>query len=100
MIAARPDAWIIGIGTPNGQRGFFYETWATDNDWRKIKVRADQCSRISAETLAEQRRIHGPVKFSQEFECEFLSEGGWLICPSLIAECSQPGKYENVFGKL
>jgi len=63
---------LILLSTPFGKRGFFYREWTEGNDaWQRYTVRAEQCPRIPAAFLAEERRKLGPF-FAQEHECQFL----------------------------
>jgi hypothetical protein len=62
---------IFAIGTPHGKRGWFYHTWTGSEEFRKIKITADQCPRITKEFLREERKALGQYWFEQEYECEF-----------------------------
>ena len=51
---------LIAQTTPAGKRGWFYEQWHSGNDsWRRFRVPATDCPRISKEFLAEQLRELG-----------------------------------------
>lgn len=74
--AARPMLAVSGgrllaLSTPYGQRGWFHHAWHGPEPWRRIKITAEQCPRISAEFLAEERRTMSPVAFASEYECCF-----------------------------
>jgi hypothetical protein len=61
------------MSMPCGKRGFFYDTWAKGGpEWKKVRVPATECSRISAEFLNEQRPSMGEYWFRQEYLCEFV----------------------------
>ena len=63
---------LVLLSTPFGKRGFFYREWTEGDDaWQRFTVRAEQCPRIPAAFLAEERRKLGPF-FAQEHECQFL----------------------------
>lgn len=75
--AVRPMLAVSGgqlvlISTGNGRRGYFFETWEHGQDWKRIRVSALQCPRISAEYLEKERRELGPMLFGQEYLCEFI----------------------------
>jgi hypothetical protein len=73
MMAVNKCAQTIMLSTPNGRRGQFFDVWHdSDPSWTKVQVRATECSRISPEFLAEELRPLGPIKFSQEFELQFV----------------------------
>jgi hypothetical protein len=62
---------LILLSTPFGKRGFFWREWSESPHWKKIKVTAEQCPRISQDFLEEERLALGDWWFSQEFLCEF-----------------------------
>ncbi|MGZ4865463.1 MAG: terminase large subunit domain-containing protein [Halobacteriota archaeon] len=62
---------LIALGTPHGCRGWFYETWANSDEFKKIKITADQCPRISNEFLEQERKALGQYWYKQEYFCEF-----------------------------
>lgn len=64
---------LILMSTAHGQRGHFFKAWSEMKAWERFKVTADQCPRISAEFLAEEREELGLAWYSQEYGCEFLS---------------------------
>ena len=62
--------WLLS--TPRNRAGFFYDVWsAAEGSWTKFIVTADQCPRISAEFLEEERKLHGPALFKREYYCDF-----------------------------
>jgi hypothetical protein len=58
---------LLCLSTPFGQRGWWYEAWTKGQDWRKVLITAEQCSRISAAFLAEERRTLPPWVYEQEY---------------------------------
>lgn len=74
--ATRPMLAVSGgrhllLSTPFGKRGHFFEVWDGKNDWTKIEINADQCPRITAEFLKEERDALGDWWFFQEYYCVF-----------------------------
>ncbi|MGI8838661.1 MAG: terminase large subunit domain-containing protein [Pyrinomonadaceae bacterium] len=64
---------IILLSTPFGSRGFFWQEWAEGGpDWKRVKVTADQCPRISKDWLEKERARIGDWWFSQEYQCAFV----------------------------
>jgi hypothetical protein len=64
---------IILLSTPRGKRGFFHDVWATGgNDWHRTRITAQECPRISAEWLENERKTIPDFWFRQEFGCEFV----------------------------
>src|ERR1039457_178682 len=69
---ATSDGALWMMSTPNGKRGFFYNTWAQGGpEWERILAPATECPRIKASFLAEERRVMGERCFKQEYMCEF-----------------------------
>jgi hypothetical protein len=62
---------LLCLSTPFGKRGWFHEAWQGAEDWERVKVTAEQCPRIAAEFLAEERRALGERWFRQEYLCSF-----------------------------
>ncbi len=63
---------IIAPSTPWGKRGWWYEAWHSTDEWRRVKVTAEECPRISEAFLEEERRALGEWWFRQEYLCEFM----------------------------
>lgn len=77
---------LILLSTPNGQRGFFYESWSDgSSDWQKFSVPASQCPRIAPGFLEKERRALGEFFFAQEFECVFLESVSGVFRHEAIA---------------
>jgi hypothetical protein len=62
---------VILLSTPFGRRGFFHSEWTDGQDWRKVKITADQCPRIDKSWLERERQMIGDWWFRQEYLCEF-----------------------------
>jgi len=63
---------LVLLSTPFGKRGFFYREWTEGGDaWERYTIKAEDCPRIPAAFLAEERRKLG-LFYAQEYECEFL----------------------------
>jgi hypothetical protein len=63
---------LLGMSTPFGTRGWWYEAWRSRDAWERYEVPAEECPRISAEFLEEERRTIGEWWYRQEYGCEFL----------------------------
>jgi len=68
---ATSDGRLLALSTPNGQRGWFYEAWSSDQPWTRVKITAAECPRISPAHLAEERRNMTAAFYASEYECEF-----------------------------
>jgi hypothetical protein len=62
---------LVCLSTPFGKRGFFWEEWEGSGPWERVRITADQCPRISAEFLEEERRALGERWWRQEYFCSF-----------------------------
>ena len=65
---------LILLSTPRGKRGIFWHAWDQEPNWKRVKVTADQCPRISKEFLEQERRAIGEWWFAQEYRCEFMQD--------------------------
>jgi len=63
---------LIGLSTPFGTRGWWYEAWRGGEAWERYEVPAAMCPRIPASFLAEERRNMGEWWYTQEYECTFM----------------------------
>lgn len=64
---------LILLTTPHGKRGHFFEAWTHGgNEWMRIEVPAQDCPRIDAAFLAQEKQALGEWGFRQEYLCEFL----------------------------
>jgi hypothetical protein len=62
---------LLALSTPFGKRGWFHDAWQGSGDWERVKITAEQCPRIPAEFLAEERQALGERWFRQEYLCSF-----------------------------
>jgi Terminase large subunit, T4likevirus-type, N-terminal len=70
---------IIAMSTPFGRRGWFYDTWNNEEQWHRVKVAAEQCPRIPADFLADERQALGDRWYAQEYSCAFMDMAGALF---------------------
>jgi hypothetical protein len=62
---------LLALSTPIGRRGWFYESYQSEERWNRVHVTADQIPRISKEFLGEELEALGEAWFRQEYYCEF-----------------------------
>ena len=62
---------LVALSTPFGKRGWFNEEWHGEGEWERVKVTAEECPRIPADFLAEERRALGERWYRQEYLCSF-----------------------------
>jgi hypothetical protein len=84
---ATTDGQFVGLSTPKGRRGFFFDKWTDGGDlWKRIAVPASECPRISPTFLEEQRQTLGPLQFAQEYELQFIDTGASAFMSQLIEQ--------------
>jgi hypothetical protein len=63
---------LILASTPWGKRGAFFKEWtAGGSGWKRFRVAAHDCPRITREFLEEEAKTLLPRWFRQEYECSF-----------------------------
>ena len=83
---------LITMSTPFGKRGFFFDAWHDSGDeWRRVKVTAQECPRMSPEQLEQQKRAMGEMFFRQEFLCEFVDTEEQTFAYDLIHNAFDDG---------
>jgi hypothetical protein len=62
---------LVGLSTPWGKRGWFYNEYTGTEPWERTKITAYECPRISREFLEQEKRTMPPMWFAAEYLCEF-----------------------------
>lgn len=76
---------LVALSTPWGRRGWFYQTWEFGGEtWRRFRVPASECPRISQAFLDEELRDLGPLRFASEYSCEFVDTAEQFFPTGLI----------------
>lgn len=76
---------FIALSTPCGMRGWWYEAWEHGGPaWRRVRVTADECPRIGAAFLAEERVTLGDWLYRQEYMCEFAETSAQMFSEEAI----------------
>ncbi len=86
---------LLALSTPFGRRGWFYEAWQNGGDaWQCVRVTAEQCPRIEAGFLEEERRELGERWFRQEYQCSFEADVGAVFDAEFVRaalrDCGEP----------
>jgi hypothetical protein len=81
---------FIGMSTPYGCRGWFYESWIEGESWKRTRITARDCPRIAEEWLAEERRLIGDWAFRQEYLCEFVDTEDAFFSTEIIEAAFDP----------
>jgi hypothetical protein len=73
------------MSTPYGTRDFFYEAWMHGGEtWERVKVPAEECGRIPASFLEEERRTMTQRIYRREYGCEFVNAEGVVFDRDLV----------------
>jgi hypothetical protein len=86
---------LIALSTPHGRSGWFWRAWSEGEEWTRITLRAEECSRISAAFLREERSRLGDALYAQEFGCEFIQSEDQLFSDEVIARMFHRGGLER-----
>jgi hypothetical protein len=79
------DGRLIGLSTPWGKRGWFYEAWIDDSqDWHRVEVTGPECPRLGDDFLEQEKREIGRWMYRQEYLCEFVDPVGQMFRTSEI----------------
>jgi hypothetical protein len=62
---------LVGLTTPWGKRGWFYNEYTGTEPWERTRITAYECPRISREFLEQEKRTMPPMWFNAEYLCEF-----------------------------
>lgn len=63
---------LVALSTPFGKRGWWFEAWEQGGPgWKRVRVTAEQCPRISPAFLAEERATMPRMLFASEYLGEF-----------------------------
>ncbi len=62
---------LLGLSTPNGQRGWFHREWTNGEAWQRTRITAADCPRIAESFLADERRTMTAARYASEYGCEF-----------------------------
>ena len=75
---------IIGLSTPAGKRGWYYQSWHGHESWHRVQVLASDCPRISKEFLDEELRELGALRFSEEYQLAWLDPTDSVFTDAVI----------------
>lgn len=86
---------LIALSTPYGARGWWHAAWEHGGStWQRVRIPADQCPRISAEFLAEERAALGEWFYRQEYMAEFLSAESAAFDPEWLDQIKECAAWE------
>jgi hypothetical protein len=89
---------LVLLSTAFGKQGFFFREWTEGGpEWQRFRVRADECRRIPASFLAEERLVLGPRLYAREYEGEFSSADDAVFDYDSVRAAMTPGGEEPLF---
>jgi len=62
---------LIALSSAWAKTGWFYESWVGNQDWRRIKVTAHDCPRLTPDFLREEQSALGARWYAMEYMCKF-----------------------------
>jgi hypothetical protein len=76
---------LIALSTPAGRRGWMHDAWTGgDQTWHRTRVPASECPRITKEFLAEELKELGALRYSEEYELEWIDPNSAVFPTSII----------------
>jgi hypothetical protein len=88
MGRTKGSIWLLS--TPRRQVGFFYNLWHDrDRRWRRVLSTVDDCPDIDRDFLRMQESLD-PVRFRQDFYCEFIQPANRVIARQPIESMIDP----------
>lgn len=82
---------LVLLSTPFGRRGFFCDIWEGGEGWKKIRITADQCPRISKEFLEREKVTMPSWFFSQEYMCCFEESAAYIFDYDAVERAAKRG---------
>ncbi len=100
--ACRPMLAVSGgslmmLSTPASKRGVFYTEWTSGLGWERYEVRADDCPRITAAFLEEERKALPPPVYRAEYECSFEALDDQPFSEAMIASAFSDESVKPLF---
>jgi hypothetical protein len=88
---ATSNGRLILLSTPFGKRGHFFHEWTEGGPaWKRVKLTAYDCPRITPEFLESERETIGDWMFRQEYLVQFVETDDQWISYDLIAQAINP----------
>lgn len=81
---------LVGLSTPFGRRGWFFNAWTGDEAWQRIRVTWRDVPRLDAQFIEEERRAMPRLFFASEYEVEFVDSADALFASADIDAAFSP----------
>jgi len=87
MLAASPGGRLVMLSSPAGKRGAFWRFWSADDPlWRRVRVPAVDCPRISPRFLEQERATMSDTMYRQEYLCSFEENDASVFAVDAVSE--------------
>lgn len=83
MLAVRRGR-LMALSTPNGTAGWFYDQWTRGFGWDRYRVTCWDVPRFDRAWLEAERDLIGPLRFSREYEAQFIEDDTALFTAAMI----------------
>lgn len=92
------SGWALFSGTPNGKNAFYdlYLAHKDDPDWLVRVYRASETGILSAEELADARKLLGEDEYQQEYECSWAAAIYGSYYAKLLADAERDNRITKV----
>ncbi|PLS87019.1 MAG: terminase [Actinobacteria bacterium] len=81
---------LVMLSSPYGKRGAFYEAWTSGAGWERYEVKAEECPRITAEFLEEEKAALPSWVYRQEYECSFEETEDQIFTTEMVEAAVTP----------
>ena len=82
---------VVLLSTPQGKRGEFYRVMTEGERWLRHTGPVTECERVS-EAFLERERRRGEGYYRQEYLCEFVESGTYLIEEIVVRKAVKGGE--------
>lgn len=90
---------LLALSTPKGKRGWLYEEWKEGDGWKKVRVTARDCPRLTESYLRRELAAMGERWYRQEYLAEFVDLSGSLFRREDI-DAAFEGGFEPLYDSL
>jgi hypothetical protein len=81
---------LVALSSAWGRSGWFFDAWHSETEeWEQVKVTSEQCPRIPAAFLRQERLAMGEVVYGAEYLGEFAPMQGAVFSDGMIVALSK-----------
>jgi hypothetical protein len=91
MMASNPLCRLVGMSTPAGARGWWWQAWESGGDlWERYEATADACPWVTPEFLAEERERMTEAVWLEEYFCKPFAGSAAVFSRDTIRAAIRP----------